>query len=68
MLSCCPSGETNEDYSLSKKYLHDLIFAGLDEVAVFIVPLLGSKLLKTGMLKRMTWVGCRLLPRIIQYY
>ena len=41
--------ETNEDYLLTKKYLKELILAGLDEVAVFIVaPFAGSSLYNQG--------------------
>ncbi len=44
--------ETSEDHSLTKKYLRDLVYAGLDEVAVFIVsPFAGSKLFKKGAIK-----------------
>ena len=31
-----------------------------------LFPLQDQNYLKTGILKRMTWVGCRLLPRIIE--
>ena len=37
---------------MTKKYLRDLVYAGLDEVAVFIVsPFAGSKLFKKGAIK-----------------
>ncbi len=41
--------ETQSDYLMTKKYLKELILAGLDEVAIFIVaPFAGSRLHKNG--------------------